>query len=99
MTVEISGITIVLPLESTVLPVIIPPNFTADFHWYTTGNTTGIPLVISENFFYGDARATSSKIGNPDRDGRIRLVPHRGLDRDNSVQTYVIVSERETRTG
>ena len=39
ITVEISGIT-------TVLPVVIPPNFTADFHWYTTVNTTGLPLLI-----------------------------------------------------
>ena len=49
------SITIVLPLESTVLPVVIPPNFTADFHWYTTGNTTGIQLVISEKFLWGCA--------------------------------------------
>ena len=46
--VKFGGITTVLPLESTVLPVVIPPNFTADFHWYNTGNTTGIPLVIPE---------------------------------------------------
>ena len=37
ITVEISGFTTVLPLESTVLPVVIPPNFTADFQWYTKG--------------------------------------------------------------
>ena len=46
---EISGTTTVLPLESTVLP----PNFTTGFHLYTTGNTAGIPLVISETFSIG----------------------------------------------
>ena len=49
ITVEISCITTVLPLESTVLPVVIPPNFMADFHWYTTGNITG----KSRDIFYG----------------------------------------------
>ena len=47
ITEEFSGNTVVLPLEFTVLPVVIPPNFTTDFHWYTTGNTTAIQLVIS----------------------------------------------------
>ena len=37
------------------------------------------------------ARATSSRIGNPDRNYRIRLSPHRGPDRDNPAQTYVIL--------
>ena len=53
ITVEINGITINLPLESTVLQVVTPPNFTTGFHWYTTGNTAGKPLVIPETF-YGD---------------------------------------------
>ena len=44
---EIIGITTVLPLKSTVLPVVIPPNFIAEFHWYTTGNCSDI--------FYGVA--------------------------------------------
>ena len=50
---EISGITTVLPLESTVLPVVIPANFTTGFYWYTTGNTAGIPLVITKTFSMG----------------------------------------------
>ena len=50
---EFTGITSVLPLKSAVLPVLIPPNFTTDFHWYTTGNTTGKPLVIPETFSRG----------------------------------------------
>ena len=33
ITEEISGITTALQLESTVLPVVVPPNFTAEFHW------------------------------------------------------------------
>ena len=53
ITEEISGIATVLPLESTVLPVVIPPNFTADSHWYITGNTTAIQLVIPETFLWG----------------------------------------------
>ena len=51
ITEEFSGNTAVLPLESTVLPVVIPPNFTTDFHWYTTGNTTAIQPVISKEIF------------------------------------------------
>ena len=47
-----TGITSVLPLKSTVLPVVIPPNFTADFHWYTTGNTTGKSRDILYGFIY-----------------------------------------------
>ena len=43
----ITGITSVLPLKTTVLPVVIPPNFTTDFHWYTTGKFRDI--------FYGEA--------------------------------------------
>ena len=43
------------------------------------------------------ASATSFQIGNPDRDVRVRLTPYRWLDRDIPVQTFVIVSERETR--
>ena len=53
LTMEITGITSVLPLKSTVLPVVITPNFTADFDWYTTGNTNGIPLVNPETFSMG----------------------------------------------
>ena len=53
ITMEISGITTVLPLESTVFPVVIPPNFTTGFHWHTTGNTAVIPLVIPETFSMG----------------------------------------------
>ena len=43
------GVTTVLPLKSTVLPVVIPPSFTSDAHWYTTVNTTG----NSKEIFYG----------------------------------------------
>ena len=50
---EISGITTVLPPKSTVLPVVIPPNFTTGFHLHTTGNTAVIPLVIPETFSMG----------------------------------------------
>ena len=44
------------------------------------------------------ARTTSSQIGNLDRDDRMWTAPHRGRDRDNPVQTYLIVSEGETRS-
>ena len=49
ITMEISGITTVLPLDSTNLPVVITPNFTTGFHWYTTG----LPLPSnSRDIFY-----------------------------------------------
>ena len=32
-TVGFSGKTVVKPLKSTVLPAVIPPYFTTDFHW------------------------------------------------------------------
>lgn len=44
------------------------------------------------------ARTRSSQIGDPDRDDRVRSRANRGLDRDNPIGTYVIVSERETRS-
>ena len=46
---EIIGITTGLPLKSTVLPVVIPPNFTADFNWHTTGNTRDIFYGVAPN--------------------------------------------------
>ena len=55
---EISCITTVLPLESSVLPVVIPPNFMADFHWYTTGNITG----KSRDIFHGVINTFRCKI-------------------------------------
>ena len=54
ITMEIIGITCttVLPLKSTVLPVVInvPPNFTADFHCYTTGNSRDISMGMLVKF-------------------------------------------------
>ena len=44
------------------------------------------------------ALSTSSQIENPDRNDRIRLATLRGLDQSVPVQTFVIVSERETRS-
>ena len=44
------------------------------------------------------ALSTSSQLENPDRNDRIRLATHRGLDQSVPVQTFVIVSERETRS-
>ena len=44
------------------------------------------------------ARTRSSQIGDPDRDDRVRSGPNRGLNRDNPIGTYLIVSERETRS-
>ncbi len=44
------------------------------------------------------ARTRSSKIGDPDRDDRVRSGPNRGLNRDNPIGTYLLVSERETRS-
>ena len=46
------------------------------------------------------ALSTSSQIENPDRNDRIRLATHRGLDQSVPVRTFVIVhvSERETRS-
>ena len=49
---EISGIT-------TVLPVVIPPNFTTGFHWHTTGNTAD-----SRNIFYGEDVSSSCFVFN-----------------------------------
>ena len=54
ITMEIIGITCttVLPLKSTVLPVVInvPPNFTADFHCYTIGNSRDISMGMLVKF-------------------------------------------------
>ena len=43
---EITGISSVLPLKSTVLPVVLTPNFTTDFHCYTTGISRAIFYVV-----------------------------------------------------
>ena len=36
--------------------------------------------------------------GTPNRDERIRLTPHRGIDWDNPAQTYVLVYEQNIRS-
>ena len=51
--------------------------------------------IMHQNIY---ARATSSQIGHLNRDGRIRSAPLSGPGRDNPVQTYLIVSEGETRS-
>ena len=49
---KIIGITTSLPLKFTVLSVAIPPNFTTDLQWHTTGN---------RDIFYGvDLKKLSS---------------------------------------
>ena len=51
---EIIGITTALPLKFTVLSVAIPPNFTTDLQWYTTGSSS------RDIFYWVDLQQLSS---------------------------------------